>query len=252
MTDDERAYRAAVDTFMTEPEALTLDQLETLKAADATLGERAITRRREASIAAAAARHRRAIGEPPTKHDRADAMADAVLDVVTVALVKSRQRLAATRAGTAGARGAAARARSAAHGRGRAAAAPRGGRGLAARGADGAVTSFGRDAPLPALILVAPESAAGAMRRRACVGRLVVAPRTPVPHSAFRGVVEDAAEHLAQELRHGDALLLRAPVGGIEHLGRHPDVQPRRGVVRVEPWAAAWTGHQAGACILRR
>ena len=91
---DER-YEEAVTAFMTEPEALTLEQIETLQAADATLGARAIHKRRDASIRAAEARHRRAMGEPPKKRDRADAIADTVLDLVTVALVQSRQRLAA-------------------------------------------------------------------------------------------------------------------------------------------------------------
>jgi hypothetical protein len=94
MTDDER-YEQAVAAFMTEPEALTLEQIEVLKAADAVLGERAIRKRRDASIRAAEARHRAAMAEAPKKRDVQAETADVVLDVVTVALVKTRQRLTA-------------------------------------------------------------------------------------------------------------------------------------------------------------
>ena len=94
MTDDER-YTAAVQTFELEPEALTQDQIDALARVDEKLGQRAVTKRAAMIQKAAEVRHRAAMGEPPAKENRVEVMADVVIDAITLALAKPRNRIKA-------------------------------------------------------------------------------------------------------------------------------------------------------------
>jgi hypothetical protein len=97
MTDER--YKAAVDCFLIEPEALTQDQLTLLKSVDDSLGDRAARKRSDAIQKAAEARHRAAMGELPLAKksvaERREENADAMLDVMIVALAKPRSRIKA-------------------------------------------------------------------------------------------------------------------------------------------------------------
>lgn len=96
MTDDPK-YAAAVDTFLTEPEALTQDQIDTLTQVDDRLGARAIAQRTAALRKSAEARHRAAMGTPPlaTKGFDVEDAVDATIDSITLALVQPRRRIKA-------------------------------------------------------------------------------------------------------------------------------------------------------------
>lgn len=90
---DNPKYKAAVDRFLLEPEALTDDDINALKSVDDLLASRAITKRREMQTKSAEARHRAALGEPPQKRNIAETIADATIDHIRVALAEPRQRL---------------------------------------------------------------------------------------------------------------------------------------------------------------
>ena len=94
MTDNPK-YKAAIDRFLLEPEALTDDDINALKSVDDLLASRAITKRREMQTKSAEARHRAALGEPPQKRNIAETVADATIDHIRVALAEPRQRIKA-------------------------------------------------------------------------------------------------------------------------------------------------------------
>ena len=92
MTDNPK-YKAAIDRFLLEPEALTDEDINALKGVDDLLASRAITKRREMQTKSAEARHRAALGEPPQKRNIAETVADATIDHIRVALAEPRHRI---------------------------------------------------------------------------------------------------------------------------------------------------------------
>ena len=97
MNDDQ--YKAAVNTFMLEPEALTSDQIDTLMSVDDQLGARALRKRQDASVAAAEARHRMAMDQTLDRKAQrnvdAENMADNTIDHILLALARPKAQIKA-------------------------------------------------------------------------------------------------------------------------------------------------------------
>ena len=91
---DDESYKASVRTFLVEPEALTSEQIDVLKAADEELGARAVVMRNAAIQEAASARHRAAMGHPPKKSaDKTNNVARLIHDGTLLALVGPKRRI---------------------------------------------------------------------------------------------------------------------------------------------------------------
>jgi hypothetical protein len=86
-------YKAALDRFYIEPEAISDDDIALMATVDDALANKAAIRRADALRKCAEVRHRAATGQPPPKEDRADHLAEMVSCGVTVALAIPRQRI---------------------------------------------------------------------------------------------------------------------------------------------------------------
>jgi autotransporter translocation and assembly factor TamB len=92
MNEDPR-YKTALDRFFIEPEAITDDDIATFAEVDDALATKASSRRDAARIAAAAARHRAAMGVPAPKANRAEEEAELITASMIAALAKPKQRI---------------------------------------------------------------------------------------------------------------------------------------------------------------
>jgi hypothetical protein len=97
MNDDAR-YKAAIDRFFIEPEAITDDDIELMSKVDDVLAHKAAVRRADALRQCAEVRHRAATGQPPPKENRQEIYAELVSVYVINALAQPRQRIKALEA----------------------------------------------------------------------------------------------------------------------------------------------------------
>jgi hypothetical protein len=103
MTDDDEQFQTAADRFLLEPEALTQHDLDAMRAVDDLLAERAITKRSDALVKAADARHRAAMGLPAVVQTETDldTLADVVIDHIRLGLAKPRHEIKGLKASVA-------------------------------------------------------------------------------------------------------------------------------------------------------
>ena len=92
MTDDTR-YKAALERFFIEPEAISDDDIAVMATVDDAVANKAAIRRADALRKCAEVRHRAATGQPPLKRNTAEEHAEFVTCAVLTALARPRQRI---------------------------------------------------------------------------------------------------------------------------------------------------------------